>query len=309
MMPLKLRYAYLEDASQISDIHRSHVTRWYRKLGAEQFEVPYGSLSLGERWGFGGPWMSVETCSIHLNNLLLQDQAAIVAQKGDMLVGEMELFLGEEGAVYGKNLHIGLLYVRKGFTGQGIGKALVDKALEMAARWKCDTVTVASGPEREGFYERCGFGRSGTMVEIEAVTGAYDVDVSRLRPPSNIRSFTRGMPMLIGRLQSSAFHLFEQFDSYAVPEIILIVRDRAFVKVNGHPSMLAFVKGETRAEVYGWSGGATAGELALAALSILRKQGYEQANILLAADDYMAMADSVDAAVKGSRSILLRGLK
>lgn len=307
-LPVQIRYGYLEDASHICDVHRSHVERWYRKLGPEQFEVPYDALSIDERWGFGGPWMSAETCSIHLNNLLLQGQVPVIAQKGDLLVGEMELFLGHEGPPFGRNLHIGLLYVRKGFTGQGIGKALVDKAFEIAAGQKCDTVTVASRPETESFYEKCGFGRSGTMVELDAATRKYDIAVTRMRPPSSIKSFTRGMPMPLGRLQSSAFHLFEQLDTYAIPELMLIVRDRVFIKVNGHPSMLAFVKGDTRADVYGWSAGASAEELTLAALTLLHKDVIKNVTLLLASDDYYAMADKLDAAIKGTRSTLLRRL-
>lgn len=308
---LTIRHARLEDAPQISDIHRSHVSRWYRKLGAEQFDVPYGSLSLSERWGFGGPWMSPETCSIHLNNLLLQHHLPFVAQKGDELLGEMELFSGNEGLPYGKNLHIGLLYVRKDVTGRGIGKALADKARQIAASLGHDTLTVASCQANLGFYESLGFERQGTLVELEAAARAYDVDISPMAPPLNMLSFARGMAMPVGRQQSSAFHLFEQLDAYALPEFLSCRRERAFVSVNGHPSLLAFVRHEeeARADVYGWSGTAGAYELATAALTILHGHGLQYANILVTADDYNLMADGLDAAVKGSRDVLLRRLK
>ena len=237
--PYKLRHASLDDAAEISEIHRSYVDRWYRKLDNEQCEVPYSSLSLSERWGFGGPWMSVETCSVHLNNLLLHHQFPIVAEEGGRPVGEMELFLGREGAPYGQNMHIGLLYVGRGHTGQGIGGALVEKAFRLAESQECDTVTVASGQASEGFYERCGFERAGSMVELEAATKDYGVDISPLPPPLNVWSFARGMSMPLGRYQSSAFHLFEQFDAYAIPEFLNLTRDRVFVAVDGHPSMLS----------------------------------------------------------------------
>ncbi len=308
---LTIRHARLEDASQISDIHRSHVSRWYRKLGAEQFDVPYGSLSLSERWGFGGPWMSPETCAIHLNNLLLQRHLPFVAQKGDELLGEMELFSGDEGLPYGKNMHIGLLYVRKDATGQGIGKALADKAREIAVSLGHDTLTVASCQANMGFYEGLGFARQGTLVELEAAAKAYDVDISPMAPPLNMPSFARGMSMPVGRHQSSAFHLFEQLDAYAIPEFLNCGRERAFVGVNGHPSLVAFVRDDTgaRADVYGWSGAASAYELATAALTILHGQGLKYANILVTADDYNLMADGLEATVKGSRDVLLRRLK
>ncbi len=307
-MRLKLRHATLDDAAEISEVHRSHVDRWYRKLDNEQYEVPYGSLSLSERWGFGGPWMSVETCAVHLNNLILQHQLPVVAEDDGVLAGETELFLGEEGAAYGKNLHIGLLYVRRGHTGHGIGSALVDKAFRLAEGRGCDTVTVASGQANVGFYERLGFERSGTMVELEAATKDYGVSVFPLPPPLNPRSFTRGMRMPVGRHQSSAFHLFEQLDTYAIPEFLNLERKRIFATVNGHPSMLVLVKhGDAGADVYGWSG-AGAEELTRTALTLLHKDGVKYANILLTSDDYYGMSD-IEAAVKGSRSILLRTLK
>lgn len=97
---VKIRPARLEDASQVCDVHRSHVDRWYRILGSEMHEVGYGSLSIGERWGFGGPWMSTETCAIHLNNMLLQRHYPIVAYRGHRVTGEMELFESREGNSY-----------------------------------------------------------------------------------------------------------------------------------------------------------------------------------------------------------------
>jgi predicted N-acetyltransferase YhbS len=309
---LKVRHACLDDASGISDVHRSHVDGWYRILGAERYDVPYDSLSLSERWGFGGPWMSAETCAIHLNRLLLQRQLPVVAHMGEDLVGEMELFTGNEGVKYGRNMHVGLLYVKQSLTGRGIGKALVDKAFKLAAGQGCDTITVASSPQNIGFYERCGFEPCDTMVELEAMTKAYDVEIRLKKPPLNTTSYARGMPMPLGRYQSSAYHLFEMGDDYALPEFIDQKREKVFVSVNGHISMLAFTRYDTvpsKADVYGWSEGAGAEELAHAALSLLHEGGVKYANLLVARDDYYGMEGSLDAAVKGSRSTLLRRLK
>ena len=308
---IKVRHARLEDASSISGIHRSHVERWYRRLGAEHVDVSYDNLSIGERWGFGGPWMSIETCSVHLNNLLLQHQYPLVATEGDHTVGEMELFLGNEGPGYGKNLHVGLLYVLKSHTGRGIGSALVDRALSLAKSQGCDTVTVASAMANVGFYEKCGFTLEGTMIELEAVTGDHDVDMAPLQPPPSLWAFTRGKPMPVGRYQSSAFHVFEQFDQYAFPEFLESRRERAFVSINGCPSMLAFTRYDTtpeRAEVYAWSD-AGVEAVTKAALTLLHNKGVTYATLLLTGNDYSMMADVLDATVKGSRGSLLRRMK
>ncbi|BAI61501.1 GCN5-related N-acetyltransferase family protein [Methanocella paludicola SANAE] len=308
---MKIRHAGLDDAAGICDVHKSHIERWYRKLGAEHVDVAYKDLSIGERWGFGGPWMSAETCSVHLNNLLLQHQFPFVALDKDRPVGETEFFVGDEGPHFGKTLHIGLLYVLKKRSGHGIGSALVDKAVRFATDQGCDTVTVASAMANVGFYEKCGFTIEGRMVELEASTKEYDVDIVKLPPPMSLWAFTRGLPMPVGRYQSSAFHVFEQLDQYAVPEFMDCRRDRVFVKINGHPSMLAFTRYDTvpeRADVYGWSE-AGAEAVAKAALTLLHKEGVRYATILLDGDDYYAIADSLDAAVKGSRGSLLRRLR
>jgi GNAT superfamily N-acetyltransferase len=307
--PIKLRHASLEDAAEISDIHRSHVDRWYRKLDNEQYEVPYGSLSLSERWGFGGPWMSIETCSVHLNNLILQRQLPFVAEEDGKLVGEMELFMGEEGGLYGKNMHIGLLFVRRGHTGQGIGSALVDKAFKLAESQGCDTVTVASSQANVGFYEKHGFRQSGTMVELEAVTKDHYADISILPPPLSPWSFTRGMAMPLGRYQSSAFHVFEMGDDYALPAEADCRHIKTFMSVNGNPSLLSYVCLPTgTVEVSAWSAGATAGDMAFAALTDLNRRGITAARMLLSKSDYDRIDDLVDERILGSRRTLLMKL-
>lgn len=308
-VPVKIRHARLDDAPGICDIHRSHVERWYRKVDAEQYEVPYGSLSLSERWGFGGPWMSAETCAIHLNNLLLRHQIPLVAEEGGELAGEMELFTGKEAAPFGNNLHIGLLYVKKGFARQGIGRALVERAARLAVERGSDTLTVASSQANEAFYEKCGFELSGTMVEVEAPARPYDVDIKLLRTPLNVQSFAREKTMAIGRYQSTAYHLFELQDAYALPDFLNCRREFAFAEVNGHPALFAFVKYDMApqaADVYAWAGGeGEARDIVYAALTLLHKDHVGYATLLLDGNDYDMAADGLDASVKGSRLSLV----
>ena len=307
-----MRHARLDDAPGISDVHRSHVERWYRKVDAEQYEVPYDSLSLSERWGFGGPWMSAETCAIHLNNLLLRHHLPLVAQKGDALAGEMELFPGKEAAPFGNNLHIGLLYVKKEFIRQGVGRALVDRAVRLAAERGCDTMTVASSQVNESFYEKYGFERSGTMVEVEAQARSYDVSIKLQRTPLNVQSFAHGKTMIIGRYQSTAFHLFELQDAFALPDFLGCRREFTCAEVNGHPALFAFVKYDftpQTADVYAWTGEGKARDIVYAALTLLHRDHVGYATLLLDRNDYDMAADGLDAAVEGSRISLIRRLK
>ncbi|HEY3421651.1 MAG TPA: GNAT family N-acetyltransferase [Methanocellaceae archaeon] len=305
---LHIRLARLEDTADITAVHCSYTDKWTRTIDAETDAVPYDSLSIAERWGFGGPWMSVETCAIHLNNMLLKRHHPLVALTGDRLAGETELFIGREGEQFGKNAHVGLLYVAKGCTGKGIGRAMLEKAVSIAAENNCDSITVASKPSTIGFYEACGFKRSGTLVEVEALTKKYDVKTDPISGQFNDSAFAWGMSMPVGRYQSSAFHLFELSDACAIPGTLSLSKEMTHVSVGGSRSLisLAIDESQQRATVFGWTQGASTADITMAALSILHVKGVKYANILLSLKDYQQMEDKLEAALKGSRDLLVR---
>jgi GNAT superfamily N-acetyltransferase len=306
---LRIRLARLDDAAAIVDVHLSHVPRWYRQIGNKQHEVSYGDLTLDERFGFGGPWMSLETCAIHLNNLLLQRHMPLVAEENGRVVGEMELFVSREGMSYGKNCHIGLLYVHKEAEGRGIGRMLVERAVRYAEENRCDTITVASVQMCEEFYRKCGFSFHDTQVEIVATSGEYLVGMTVLPVPVNVQTFCWGLDMNVGRLQSSAYHVFEMADTCALPSEAECRRINAFMDVNGHHSLLSYVcppSGE--AEVYAWSDGAEAGDLVFAVLRDLDARGLRSANMLIPREDYERIAGLVDVRLIGYRHTLMRKL-
>jgi ribosomal protein S18 acetylase RimI-like enzyme len=306
---LRIRLARLDDAAAIAEVHLSHVPRWYRQIGNKQHEVRYGDLTLDERCGFGGPWASVETCAIHLNNLLLRRQMPMVAEENGRIVGEMEMFVGREAPPYGKNCHIGLLYVRKDAQGRGIGRQMVGQAVKYAKEARCNTLTVASVLTCEEFYRKCGFAFHDTVVEIEAATGDYLVDMSTMPAQVSIQTFTWGMSMKIGRLQSSAYHVFEMGDDFALPSETDYRHVKAFVSVNDNPSLLSYIcLPSGTAEVGAWSKGAGMGDLAFAALSDLNRRGIRSARMLLSKSDYERIDDLVDERVLGSRRTLLMKL-
>jgi GNAT superfamily N-acetyltransferase len=305
----KVRLARLDDAAAIVDVHLSHVPRWYRQIGNEQHEVSYGDLTLDERFGFGGPWMSQETCAIHLNNLLLHRQMPLVAEENGRVVGEMELFVGREGPSYGKNCHIGLLYVHKEAQDRGIGRMMVERAVRHAEENRCDTITVASVQTCEEFYRKCGFSFHDTQVEIEAMSGEYLVGMAALPVPVSVQAFCWGLDMNVGRLQSSAYHVFEMADVYALPSEAECVRVNAFFDVNGHRSLLSYVclpSGEV--EVSAWSDGAEAGDLVFAVLTDLDDRGLRSANMLIPREDYGRIAGLVDVRLIGYRHTLMMKL-
>lgn len=309
---LTLRYARLDDAQQVCEVHRSHTDRWYRVIDNEQYEVPYHTLSITERWGFGGPWMSIETCAIHLNNLILRHQYPIVVEEKERLFGHMEVFIGREGAPFGRNAHIGVLYVRKDHVRSGIGSKLIDKAISIARENFCDTLTVSSGQHNEQFYEKCGFLPCCTMVEAEAVTEDYNIDLEPFPAPSRLQPFLWGKTMAIGRYQSSAFSIFESSDEYAIPQYLDIRQKISPVKVNGKPALFLFYirsPSNVDAVVHGWTDNASTSDMIFAALKLLHSMGIKYAHILLSMTEYNNISKDINAAIKGSRITLVYPLR
>ena len=153
---LNIRIASLEDVRGITEVHCSDVDKWYKWKGGKRAEASYEELSIEERFLHGGPWMSIETCAIHLNYVLNSRQYPIVAEVNGKIVGELELYVGDEGGKLGKTAFIDVIAVHRDFRGRGIGKALIEKAREIAIKRGCDTLAV--WPEREvvPFYEKCG---------------------------------------------------------------------------------------------------------------------------------------------------------
>jgi GNAT superfamily N-acetyltransferase len=303
---LRIRLARLDDAAAIVDVHRSHVERWYRRIDNEQHDVGYDDLTLDERFGFGGQWMSVETCAVHLNNLLLRHCLPVIVELDGRIVAEMELFVGREGPRYGKNCHIGLLFVHNDYLGRGIGNKLVDQAVKMAEERDCDTLTVASDENHESFYRRCGFTFGPMMASVEVYPGQRPVEISRLAPHVSPQSFTWGMDMAIGRVQSSALHLTDLAEAYALPSYGEVVKRTDFLEIGGSAALVAYVRHSSgNTMVAAWSRDAGTGELVDAALTVMSDAGVRTANMFLYQDDYEALEGRVETRLLGHRRTLV----
>jgi len=156
---MDIRIAKLEDTNGIVEVHCSDVEEWYHYENGQRKEPDsYDNLTLKERSLHGGPWMSIETCAIHLNNLLLNGQIPLVAKIEGRIVGELELFISEE-RINGRTkkiAHIDVLEVHREFRGQGMGRELVKTVEEFARKKKCELLTVTPEKEAVGLYEKAG---------------------------------------------------------------------------------------------------------------------------------------------------------
>jgi len=140
----------------ITEVHCSDVEKWYKWKGSEKVEASYRELSIEERFLHGGPWMSVETCAIHLNYILASEQYPLVAELNGRIVGELELYVGEERGKLGKTAFIDIIVVHKNFRRRGIGKALINEARRIAIEEGCDTLSVWPEERAVPFYRKCG---------------------------------------------------------------------------------------------------------------------------------------------------------
>jgi hypothetical protein len=305
----RIRLARLDDAAAITDVHRSHVSRWYRVIGNEQHDMSYDDLTLDERFGFGGPWMSVETCAIHLNNLLLRRCLPMIAEQEGRVVAEMELFVGREGPRYGMNCHIGLLFVHPEYMGRGIGNKMVDRAVEMAKERNCDTLTVASDENHENFYRHCGFSFGEALTLIEVYPGKRPVEIVKLPPQVSPQSFTWGMDMPIGRVQSSALHLTELTEDFAIPTYGEILKKTGFMKIGGSDALIVHVlHGSGNTMVAAWARDVKTGDLVDAALTVMGNAGIRTAQMYLQEKDYKSLEGRLQSRLLGHRRTLLMKL-
>ena len=95
-MKINIRVAYIDDVEGIVQVHCSGIDRWVRHTNAGAVEVNYDDLSVAERFRHSDPWMSVETCTIHLNNLLTNGQYPLIAELNGRIVGEVEIYVCSE---------------------------------------------------------------------------------------------------------------------------------------------------------------------------------------------------------------------
>ncbi|WP_240921881.1 GNAT family N-acetyltransferase [Thermococcus sp. ES12] len=142
MGQVKIRKADLNDVRGIVWVH----------TGGEDL----GGLSIAERYSRGGPWMSVETCAVHINNLLLDDQLVALAELNGTIVGEVEVLFSEEriaGRVR-KIGHVDVIEVHPGYRGRGIGRLLLEFVEEIARERKVEMLTVQPDKSAEGILQK-----------------------------------------------------------------------------------------------------------------------------------------------------------
>ncbi|MEP7290556.1 MAG: hypothetical protein ABI835_02180, partial [Chloroflexota bacterium] len=139
-MSINVRLAGLDDSAAISALFCAKIPLWQRVNPQGKVEdLPYEALTVYERWLHGGPWMSVETCAILLNHLLLGAGFPLVAERKGKIVGYLEAYHSVEPEPFGRLLHIAHLLADN----LDVEYALIDDLNARAKALKSPRITVS----------------------------------------------------------------------------------------------------------------------------------------------------------------------
>jgi len=275
---LIVREATLDDTQEIVGIYLTNPGR--------PFDRPIEELSVAERYSYGGPWMSVESCAIHLNNMLAWGHVPLVVEDEGKVIAETEFYIGKDIPPLGTTLDISVLYVHSDFQRRGAGSLLVQEMISRAKREKCHYVTVSGGLGAPGFYARFGFSH---ILSLEAV----DCNVPEEANVCTCVSYTpedfEELPkrsLLIGRFLSPSQKWREIVDSMKRRDAILPERaewPRPEGRYSESDEFLSFLvpgwKNRAEADVYCWSEELTP-KIVSELLSHARLAGYKHACLL-----------------------------
>ena len=166
-----VREATLNDTQDIVAVHLTEPDR--------PFERPIESLSIAEVCGYGGPWMTIETCAIHLNNLLAWNHVPLVVEDRDRVIAEAEFYIGQDIPPFGRTLDVSVLFVHSAFQRQGAGSLLMEEMIRRARKSGCECATVSS-VGAPAFYRRFGFSPAFDLdvidCDVPAVAGPCDCE-------------------------------------------------------------------------------------------------------------------------------------
>ncbi len=280
---ITIRPATLADAAAISIVHCSTVNEWRDPYTRQPTDE--ATLNLFGRWYNGGDWMSVETCAIHLNGLLLHGHLALVAEANGVIIGEAEYYVNREPAPFGPHLHLSVLYIHKEWQGQGVGRTLIEAGVEHARALGCHALTTQPEPEMTGFYRRLDFQPWMRTKEMQTTIGGTSPPLTQLSqnsgPPEHLA-------LRIGRYQCGVQGWETLWPALAIPELAALRRSVWHGKLDDIPVVLGLreqFRTPTQADGYAWLSPTASLTPVVAALrSLAAREGYSAVDLLLPED-------------------------
>jgi GNAT superfamily N-acetyltransferase len=260
MSQITVRQANLADAARITDIYTVQIADWTnRTIDGEAIPTDYGDLSLYERWLNGGPWASVEMCSVHLANLLRgTDGIPLVAEIDGQIGAEAEVFIGREAEPFGHHLNLSTLVVHPDLEGAGLSSALLTYVRQIGEAIRCKAVTVADIDDNAALFEHHGYHRAhvGQRLVFPAQEGRVFYKAGELT--STDPHLIDGWHMPLGRYHNGREEWDRMLHGFwnSVPEIVEPETARLHITVTGQEAyalMQADRFDPSRVHVYLWT--------------------------------------------------------
>ncbi len=279
---MQVRQAILDDTTGIVALFKAGVPRWQRINAAGQVEdLAYEQLTIYERWLHGGPWLTLETGAIWLNNSLRVGALAFVLEDADgSIIGYAEAYPGNEPPPLGAHLHLAHL-VAAGDDAQA-KDALMQHLLKAAAEIGRITACCSAYDEASiAFYKRYSLSALERVQQVnvpaQAGRGFYKATDYPHAPTSKID----GWAMPIGRT-TSARHEFERMWPTlwaSIPQVHGLSVQRQHFDAAGQEALILFrqqIYAPRTADVYCWTPKTLTSQLLIAIRDWSHRQGYRQ---------------------------------
>ncbi len=115
-----------------------------------------------------GWWGDEEALAWYLKSLRRTGGISVVAVEEDKIVGEAEIAPDRGPSLVGEHAFLLSLWTHPKYRGRGVGKALLDRCLEIARGWGFRVIDTIPIPGSERFFSATGFSRVARQVVAEA---------------------------------------------------------------------------------------------------------------------------------------------
>lgn len=135
----------------------------YRAASPEDAaELSAIALAAKKYWGYPPAWIELWRDDLTVTVAQIERDYLLVAEAPNRIAG----FIGV--SMVGSRAEIEHLWVRPGFMGQGIGRALIGQGLRWCEATGVDRLHVVSDPNARGFYEVLGARLVGEEASVPA---------------------------------------------------------------------------------------------------------------------------------------------
>ncbi len=219
---IEIREATLSDVEGITGVHKSDVNKWYKVIDSDLVEASYEELSIEERWLHGGPWMSKETCYMHLKSFMNMGGKVLVAVNKGQIIGEIEFISDSEPFPYLDNIEIYVLMIHNKFRGRGVGRKLMESVENYCSELKASSILVSSEERSINFYKKINYS---LFEEYETLSIKLDklprISEVHFEPINKISTRdTENKLLLMGRFHNTKATMYNLSFSYPFRRMI-----------------------------------------------------------------------------------------